>query len=217
MMGSGSFQIGRRGLILGAAAAAGCTGGEDGRHQELRPGYRFDPTRGDAVVLGSLEVLGAKGRTARTEERWLTAIVRRRADQAPPGPDSGPFFRVIPGSGTSFDATGTETEGTSFVTFFVLVVPAGHYTVSWLDVEGEGRSVTSRMAPLGFMMGGNELRYVGNLFFRYDAAFQVQEMAMRNRAERDLPRLAGAAPWVPRDRIAVDIATAPGWRSERTA
>lgn len=220
MVTQGFGRIWRRGLILGAAATAGCTGLEGLRPRETRPGYRFDATRGDAVVLGSIEVLGVNP-ALQFFERWMTAVGRiddtAETDRIHNNQDRASNARVIPGAGMLFDFNGTEPSGTSYVSLFVLAVPPGRYGLASLNVQRDRLSVTTRLPTLSFTLNGNEFRYIGNLFFRYDDGLRVQEIAARNRAERDLPRLAEAAPWVPRDRIRVDIATSSGWRNERAA
>lgn len=212
-------RIWRRGLLLGAAATAGCTGLEGLRPRETRSGYRFDATRGDAVVLGSMEVLGVNP-GSQIFERWITAIGRidtTETDRIHNNQGQASNARVIPGAGMLFDFNGTEPSGTSYVSLFVLAVPPGRYGLASLNVQRDRLSVTTTLPTLSFTLNGNEFRYIGNLFFRYDGDLRVQEIAARNRAERDLPRLAEAAPWVPRDRIRVDIATSPGWHNERAA
>lgn len=211
--------IGRRGLILGAAATAGCTGLEALTPREMRSGYRFDATRGDAVVLGSMEVMGASP-ASQIFERWLTSVWRldtADTDRVRTDAEQASRVRIIPGGGMLFDFNNTEPDGTSYVNLFVMSVPPGQYRLATLLVQQNRLEVSTTVPPLTFTPNRDEFRYIGNLFFRYDAGLRVQEFAIRNRAERDLPRLAQAAPWVPRDRIRVDIATSPDWRSERAA
>lgn len=221
-----AVKVGRRAALAGGGALL-LTGCESLlQYREMRPGFAFgtDPALGG--IVGTIETAGPMANGG--GRAWVTLAAQ---DVLEPngwvrrGVTFGDTDRTSTPDGRYFNAPTalggndfTTAEGTP-VRLFAAALPERDYIVSAFTYQQFGLRVlgttvlpqTIRVRP----RAGTVL-YIGNLVFVPNIDTRVRAIALRDRSERDLPRLREQFDWLRERPIEVAVPQAPGWPQEIT-
>ncbi|MCQ4162966.1 hypothetical protein NON00_24010 [Roseomonas sp. GC11] len=220
------IHLGRRAAMTAALSLAACSS-EVRRHRpaEMRANYSYDPSRGDAVLLGSLETFAAYPNLAASvllqQPRLIFMGIMRvveTGDRVEPSAPQQRGYNVTGGSSAEEYADKVSGLDSSTVLFCFVASPA-RYRISGIKLWTAGGTIydssrTTEFPPIEFTAEAGVARYIGNFAFGYRSQLRVSHIALRDRAERDLQRLRNEVPWLASVNPVIDIPRPAGFPAE---